>query len=222
MVVLLRAMAHAVLRAALCAVFLIPVVAAADPIVLTDGEIDVVTRDVDINLIGPGFSFQGGAHVTGGRFAPDVCSAPTCSAGTVVSLDAGWLGNDLPGTATFRGVTYSPVGGLGAADAQMLIELFGSFTVPPRGGLVKAPFTLNGQFSYPTGPNGELSSIPLIGQGLASVWLAEINGDPGFFFASRVRYDVDDAVPTPEPGSLVLLTGAIAWAAVRRRRTPRQ
>jgi hypothetical protein len=109
------------------------------------------------------------------------------------------------------------VGSLGDDAAQLSIELRGSFVVPPGGGLVEAPFDLDGLFLYPSGPLNHLTSVTLAGRGLTSIWLAELNDAPGFFFGSRVRYDLAPAVPTPEPGSLALLLGGAAWAASRRR-----
>ncbi len=217
--VLWKPVARGLSRVTVCAVFLTPAIVSADPIGLTGGAVDVLASGpVEVSLIGDEFSFAGHAHITGGIFEPQQCVVPECPPGTSVSLRAMWAGNDLGGTAVYRGSTYTAVGGLDDTSGQMLIELISSFVIPPGGGLVLAPFTLNGQFAYPVGPHNEPFPVMLTGRGTAHVWLSELQDAPGFFSASRVRYQLDAPVPTPEPGSLGLLLGGLAWAASKGRR----
>jgi hypothetical protein len=97
------------------------------------------------------FTFSASVDISGGRFnLYSQCKTPDCPPGAVVPLDAFWSGNDLMGTATLRGKTYSDVGGL-ESDSGAAAGFSGSVTVPPMTGgpvSVTVPFDFSGRFSY--------------------------------------------------------------------------
>jgi hypothetical protein len=202
--------------------------AAADEIRIVDGALSWSRFDgpVLITLQGSGFTFEGGTGPSAGIFEPwNQCSVPECLAGTTVDLLARWLGNDMPGTATFQGTTYTGVGGLGAEAAQMLVDFTGSLTIPAlfAGGVVTAPFQFTGVFAYPQGPFFELTDLNLLGSGTASLTFSPWTVFPGAFVLDSARYEFDAAAPVPEPASMLLIGAGVAGlAAVRRRRQRRE
>jgi hypothetical protein len=80
----------------------------------------------------------------------NACSVPECPPGTVVEINAGWSGNDLPGTATLRGKTYPDVGGHSTWNSAF-IRFSGQITMPPMAEgpvSITAPFDFAGRFTY--------------------------------------------------------------------------
>lgn len=78
------------------------------------------------------------------------CSVPECPPGAVVEIDAGWSGNDLPGTARFRGAFYPDLGGL-ASPNSLGIQFSGQIKMPPMSDgpvSVTVPFDFAGEFFY--------------------------------------------------------------------------
>lgn len=203
-----------------------PEVAAADTITVTSGYLDwLQTTGIGVvSLSGSdGFTFESTVSPDGGIFdAWSQCAGTVeCAPGSTIGLNASWSSNDLQGTGTLRGTTYSNVGGLEANDAQASIHFSGSVVAPPySGGLVPATatFALSGLFSIPTDTSLERSD--LIGHGIASLWLAPVDpgSSTGGYRLARIRYEVGQSAPVPEPASIFLLGAGVAGLAATRRR----
>jgi hypothetical protein len=78
------------------------------------------------------------------------CGFGACEPGRTVTLFATWVGNDLPGVARLRGVTYQDVGGLNSPNSAD-IRFSGEVPIPPVGDspvTITAPFDFAGRFFY--------------------------------------------------------------------------
>jgi len=171
-----------------------------------------------ITLAGDGFTFEGGALL--GRFSPlDQCRVPECVEGTTVDLFAQWSDNDLPGTATFNGETYTGVGGLDS-PTWVLAAWHGSVTIPDgfTGGVLMAPFLFSGLFTYAPDRMTPSTRLTLYGSGQTTLTFSPSVVFPGAFDLDAIRYEFD-ANPVPDPASMLLVgTGLAGLAALRRRR----
>jgi hypothetical protein len=144
---------------------------------------------------------------------------PECDPGTVVSLRASWLGNDLTGQLTFDGQTYNDLGGMNSLT-QATVEFLGSFIAPPlaASATLIAPFSFGGQFSVPNDTGTAPVTHSLSGAGTATINLSmAFPGDPAWRVDS-VRYDFSAADPVPEPGTMLMVGLGIAGVARRVRR----
>jgi len=148
------------------------------PIVIQRGELDLgggAGGIGQISLFGNrGFSLVAQVDVSSGNVA--LCHATPCAPGATTSLLAIWLGNDLRGTVTLDGVTYS---NLGSQFVFGTVQFDGSVVAPPltrRGAdQVRAPFTLTGEFVADNG-GGNVLNVSFSGAGTATVDLAQIPG----------------------------------------------
>ena len=195
--------------------------ARADPIQITSGFLQWAGGSAAIKLAGGGFTFEGAGLSFGGIAPWEGCIVPTCVTGSTVDLRTLWVGNDLPGTATFGGSTFAQVGGLNS-DSSLLVEWTGSLLIPSdfSGGTLTAPLSFSGRFSFFDNPNQTV--VDLTGTGLATLQLTPFPGGNAFFFSSAT-YTFDEAVATPEPMSIVLVgTGLAGLAALRRRRKAKE
>jgi MYXO-CTERM domain-containing protein len=201
-------------------------VVSADPIQIVGGAFAFNRGTaVTVELIGgsDGFTYGGGLATPGvfGSFLPLV-GDPVSPESTVNFLTR-LGGSDIPGgTASFQGQTYR-VGGLDAEAAGISTEWTGSLTLPSgfAGGTLTAPFAFTGNFAYPVPPFNFLNSVPLFGNGLASLTFGIHAGMPDHFIlnAARLEFAAPSSDPVPEPASMLLGASGLAALLVRRRRS---
>ena len=211
------------------AILCLSVPASADPIRITSGALDwnnsPAPPDVSITLAADTFTFGSLASRTGGIFTPWLqCLVPACTGGVTVDLTSSWSGGDLPGTATYLGVTYPQVGGANSPN-QLIAEWTGELAIPAEfsGGVLTAPFQFSGVFGF--GPTlGQTQRLDLVGSGLASLTFAPYPNSPGAFQLTSVRYEFAESNDVvPEPMTMVLVgTGLAGLASLRRRRDPKE
>jgi hypothetical protein len=167
-------------------------------IVVDRGELDFSGIFGDIHIEGNrGFSLTAYVSRVGGIVrAVETCSNSACTPGTVIPLFARWVGNDLVGTVTLDGTTYTQVGGLSSPTSASVMfwsgdaitaedYLFAGVLAPSftrRGSdEVTAPFKMSGYFSYPEG------RLEFSGEGVAKLWLVEAPG-PRRWDVERLLY----------------------------------
>jgi hypothetical protein len=197
-----------------------PLTAAADPfpVQIATGSLEMGSGGGLLSLAGDqGFTFAGGVTVTGGLFGPRNACTP-CLPGQPVSLLSTWGGNDLAGTATFQGQTYTQVGSLAPGHASGMVTFSGPAPLaPPLQGFsstVTAPFDFTGQFWFPAQGGAADASVSLFGAGTASVELFRSSLDIPWSY-SRATYTFAD--PVPEPGTMLLVGTVLAGLAAGRR-----
>jgi hypothetical protein len=209
----------------------VPAIAGADTIQIMSGA--AVSRSgqlsvVDVAIASPdhGFSLAASGSAFGGEYdLYNLCRlSPACMPGNVVSLDAAWSGSDFAGTARADGLTFPLNSGGTETSGDAAVFFMGSWTVPAYTGTTTttaiAPFTFTGFVDYPYDARpGAPNPFPrrrdnLIGSGLTTINLAwePGNASVGAWTLTGVRYEF---VPTPEPGTL-LLVAPLALGLVRR------
>lgn len=158
-----------------------------------------------IQLQADGFTFNGLGYPMAGVF-PLACVFDACTAGTLLDLDAHWMGTDLPGTAHLGDVRYDDIGSL-ASPVALDAHWLGSLTAMP--GMVRAPFAFEGLLQTPAG------WVDLVGSGLASATFAPYEGR---LTLARLDYVFgSDAIANPEPATLLLMaTGIVGCWRMRR------
>ena len=204
-----------------------PSVTFADPIPvqITAGSLEMGNVGGVLSLAGEhGFTFTGGVTVVGGIFGPRNACTP-CLPGEPVNLFSTWSGNDLRGTATFQGVTYTQVGSLSSGHAFGTVTFSGPAPLaPPLEGLtgtVTAPFDFTGQFSFPATGGSAGSVVTLFAGGTTTIGLFRSSLDIPWSYANA-SFTFDQVDPVPEPGTLLLVGTALAGLAARRRRTAKR
>jgi len=179
----------------------------ADPIVITQGSVD----------LGPAFDFEppygvglqgAGTQISGVDFQSSrfVTLGQTVDLSQTVSITSFGFGDQ-----TVEGVHYSDVIIRGALTftAQPI-------TVTDFSSSFGAPFTMTGVVSlfeaFPGFPGPLLLTRTLSGSGSARLFVdhARLDGSASTF--ATFSFSPEDASPTPEPGTLLLLTAALASA----------
>ena len=155
-----------------------------DAIVIDKGELDFSKGFGDVRLEGNrGFSLTAYVSSTGGvAGAVSFCRFTACTPDTTIPLFAYWLGNDLVGTVTLDGTTYTQVGAQSSQTSASVQFWYAEATSPDeyrsagvlappftkRGSdEVTAPFMMSGHFSRPEG------RLHFSGEGVVKLWLTE-------------------------------------------------
>lgn len=193
----------------------LPLPAAADPISVTGGSLQVGAFEGQLDIVGErGFFLTSHVITANGFYAPRMeCGANICLPGDEVSLRAVWSGSDLSGQLGFEGQVYDDLGSLDSFVGAV-VDFTGSFVVPPfaPSATITAPFRLSGLFTIPDAAGTGRIEHTLTGFGTATVrmTLGEFQ-----FVVDSTRYDLSSSQPVPEPGTLFMV-GFGALAIVRR------
>jgi PEP-CTERM motif len=203
-----------------------PTSARAEPITISSGTITghVLLSAAQFDIQGSGFSFNGSLEgFLGNACTP--CLSPV--ADLSARLDQFSTG---AGTGVIEGVTYSPFVYVGFSS--------GTFTTPTAtltelgSTLVEVPFTfagvMNGYLEHPLiRPSDALPifTVNLGGSGRASAEFFGLLDDNGARVYSVsppfIRYEFTRTEPVPEPGTLLLVGGALAGLTLARVRSRR-
>ena len=202
----------------------LPRSAAADPVAITSGQMEVhpLSGSFSLRFEGDGFFLQAIGipyqNTVGSECIP-------CVPGTSVDLGGAFIVPIASGTATIKDVQYPDVwvDGTTGTFTTPSITVGGSATMR-----ISVPFTFSGTIvgfleNPLTRPSDvpPLFSQPVAGSGIASVTLTPTLDENPVFFASDLRYDFEAAEPVPEPASMLLCGVGAAVLAVRRRRRSR-
>ena len=204
----------------LSAAMLVPGVAAADPIQITSGFVELggafelVGDERAFRLIGSGYG--GGASPSAYAF----CGGDECNAGEVAEVLHAFGGLDLlVESATLDGTMYEEVNTINA-EAFAGIGFSSTHALPSLSTttVLTTPFTMEGSFSDPGGVEA------LVGSGVVTTrWIASapVGSPTPVWNLASARYEFSEAA-VPEPGTLLLVgTGAAAAALSRRKRPAR-
>jgi regulation of enolase protein 1 (concanavalin A-like superfamily) len=138
------------------------------------------------------FTFQGPVSASSANWGPTRCNGDPlhCKPGDTLDLLMVIGGDDLTGTATLDGATYS----VGGADSpnQMRVQFTGSVVLPALAdsATLTAPFMFAGTFTH----SGTVED--LAGGGTATISMTRGVGFPDSWFITHVRYTLS-RLPAP-------------------------
>ncbi len=135
-----------------------------------------------------------------------------CEPGTTIEVGAMLGGSAFVGTVTLDGQSYQLTESVNA-ETGLLLDISATATTPTSTspvGFMQTPFTMTGIFI----PGEGITRVPLVGHGIASVFLRSFLGGP--WETSFVHYEFQNVAATPEPATLALV-GVGALAAGRRK-----
>jgi hypothetical protein len=197
------------------------------PITITSGTIDVFSPTLAsgaLRLFGTG-GFSITAGLSEGAFQPGGCCL---EGGQTARFSGNWIGSSLSGgTVTYRGESFTDIGGANSANQASVTFTSNSFVVPPAptGGAtttIVESFTLSGMFRGAPG-DGHFAVPTLFttfsgsGVGRLSLVSTPLSSNGPFVWQARDAH-LDIMAPTPEPTSLLLLgLGAAGIWVIRRR-----
>ena len=219
---MMRTLLRTTCPAVLSLLLLHPTGARADPILITSGTIagHVLLSAAQFDIQGSGFSFTGVLEgYLGNAAACTPCASPVADLGA--TLDQFSSGG---GTGVIEGVTYPLVyvgfsSGTFTTPTAMLTDLGSS--------LIEVPFTfagvMNGYLEHPLIRPADappIFTVSLGGSGMASAQFFGLIDDSGArvysVFPDSIRYEFTNAEPTPEPGTLLLVGGALGGLFLAR------
>lgn len=206
----------------LALIVLVPRSAAADPVTITSGFVEISQLTLARGVLqGDAFSMTFGAEAL---VAPVFYDCFPCSPGTTVNLGASFNGPRAGGSAVVDGTTYPQV---------YFDGMTGTFASPSFVVTGESTFTATQPFSYTGVVSGYLIdpwvsgftepafTRVLTGFGTASATFRFVRFDEGpndvFFSVTNPRYDFGDAAPVPEPATMLLCGGGTAFLLLRRR-----
>ena len=195
--------------------------AAADPVLITSGRLEMNVTLGSLQLQGDDFILTGLVSATDGIFQPWLkCNlTPSCTPGAMLDLEARWTGSSIrSATVTFDGETFTNVGGA-TSPTSATVHFTGSAIAPMFTGntaTIVAPFLFQGEFVHINSSFQRLVET-LSGAGTVTVLLRQ---NPALATWSYVGATYDFAA-VPEPAT-VLLTAAGVTALLARRHRRRQ
>jgi hypothetical protein len=216
---ILRRIAVAII--VLSATAFLPRAAAADPVVITSGQVEAQPVSAFFRLIFEGHEFF--LRAGGVAYSSTVgLECVPCVPGTIVDLGGSFNLPIASGAATVDGVTYPEiwVDGMTATFTTPSVIVAGSSVTT-----ISALFTFSGTISgFLENPLTRPADVPpaftksVVGSGRATgTFVLSLDENP-VFTATSLRYDFGQADPVPEPATMFLCAAGAAALAMRRRR----
>ena len=196
--------------------------AAADPVRITSGYLDMGSTAGSLLLLGDGFLLSGGVTVNDGVFQPWLqCRlGPSCVPGALLDLNARWAGSGLRSTtATVRGEDFRDVGGANSITSAS-VNFTASGIAPTFVGetaTLIVPFLFQGEFTHFSASFQRLVES-LSGEGTVTMTLQR-NASLATWNYVAAKYDFQ---PVPEPATILLTAAGVTTLLAHRRRRRHQ